>query len=78
MGKMKSSEIHPLLLGLVVRVKNVCCSHQNMSFEVMTMYVEGEVKLRKTLKDVSLEDHEWDLKSYNCHDKAIVVLYCRE
>ena len=29
------------------------------------MYMEGEGKLCKTLKDISLEDHEWDLKSYN-------------
>ena len=49
-----------------------------MSTEAMVMYMEGEVKLRKALKDVSLEDQEWDLKSYDCHDKAIVILYCHE
>ena len=45
-----------------------------MSTEVIPIYREGEVKLRKALKDVCLKDHEWDFKSYNCHGKAIVVL----
>ena len=48
---------------------------QIVSTEVMPMYIEKEVKSHKTLKDVFLEDHERDLKSCDCHDKAIVVLY---
>ena len=51
---------------------------QIVTTEVMAMYIEGKEKLRKTLKDIFLEDHEWDLKSYDCHGKPIVVLDCRE
>lgn len=51
---------------------------QTVSTEVMAMYREGEVKLRRALKDVSLEDHEWGLKSYDRLDKAIVILHCLE
>ena len=51
---------------------------QIVSTKVITIYMEREVKLRKALKDVCLEDHEWDLKSYDCHNKAIVVHYFHE
>ena len=33
------------------------------------------MKLHKTWKDVSLEDHEWDLEFYDFHDKTIVIFY---
>lgn len=46
--------------------------------EVLATYKDAEKKLRKTLKDVSLEDHDWFLKSYDDNGKAIVILYCLE
>lgn len=30
------------------------------------------------MKDVFLDDHEWELKSYDFYDKVIVVLYSRD
>ena len=51
---------------------------QTVSMEVMALYMEGEQKLRKVLKNASLEDHEWGLKSYNHHGKAVIIVYCME
>ena len=34
---------------------------QIVTIEVMAMYIEGEGKLCKILKGISLEDHKWDL-----------------
>ena len=48
------------------------------SKEVMALYIEGEEKLCKVLKDVSLEDHVWCLKSFDCYGKAVVILHCLE
>lgn len=49
---------------------------QIVSAEIMAMYTQGEEKLRKALKDIFLDDHKWCLKSYNQHDKAIMILHC--
>ena len=49
-----------------------------MTTEIIAMYNEGAEKLRKVLKDVSLEDHDWCLKSYDNHGKGIVIIYCLE
>lgn len=51
---------------------------QVLSAEVLALYTEGEQKLRKVLADISLEDHDWCLKSYDHHGKAIVILHCLE
>ena len=51
---------------------------QTVSIEVMALYMEGEQKLRKVLKNTSLEDHEWGLKSYDHHGKAVVIVYCKK
>ena len=37
---------------------------QIVSIKIMTIYMTREVKLRRALKNVSLEDHKWNLKSY--------------
>ena len=42
------------------------------------MYMEEEQKLRKVLKNASLVDCEWGLKSYNHHGKVVVIVYCME
>ena len=49
-----------------------------VSTEIMALYTEGENKLRKALKDVLLEDHDWCLKLFDRHGKAIVILHCLE
>jgi len=40
------------------------------------MYKESEEKLRKVLKEVSLEDYKWDLISYDRQGNAIVIIHC--
>lgn len=49
-----------------------------ISNEAMTMYHKAEQKLRKDLKDQTLQDHLWCLKSWDHNGTAIVKLYCDE
>ena len=49
-----------------------------VSKEVMALYIEGKLKLRKVLTYLSLDDHDWCLKSYDSHSKAIVIMHCLE
>ena len=44
----------------------------------MALYIEGKLKLQKVLADLSLEDHDWCLKSYDSQGKAIVILHSLE
>lgn len=51
---------------------------QNATEEVMAMYTDNEHKLHKVLKDISLNDHDWCLKSYNRYNKLVIVFNCQE
>lgn len=64
--QVQSSCGEPLLQSKIITAK------------VMALYRDGEKKLRKTLKDACLEGHERALKSYDQHDKTVVILYCME
>lgn len=46
--------------------------------EVLELYQRGEQKLWKELKDISLEDHLWTLKTWDKDGAAIVKLHCVE
>ena len=49
-----------------------------VSKEVMALYIEEKLKFRKVMTNLFLEDHNWCLKSYDSHSKAIVILHCLE
>ena len=46
--------------------------------EVMNMYLKGEEKLCKELHLISLEDHDWKLKSWDQDNEYVVILHCLE
>ena len=46
--------------------------------EAMDMYLKGEEKLRKGLHLISLEDHDWKLKSWDQDNEYVLILYCFE
>jgi hypothetical protein len=46
--------------------------------EVLEIYHKAAKKLRKDLAAISLEVHEWYLKSYDHNEDGIVKIYCME
>jgi ribosomal protein S27E len=44
----------------------------------MEFYFKGEEKLRNELKQISLEDHNWSLKSWDQDGVGVLKVYCEE
>jgi hypothetical protein len=47
-----------------------------ISAEVMDKYILEEENLRRKLKGISLEDHDWKLKSFDHNGVGVVKIYC--
>jgi len=46
--------------------------------DVLQWYKKAEEKLREDLKQVSMEDHEWELRSWDQGGVGVVKLFCLE
>lgn len=46
--------------------------------DVLQWYMKAEERLRKDLKQVSMEDHDWSLRSWDQGGAGVVKLYCGE
>ena len=49
-----------------------------ISAEIMDKYILEEENLRRKLKGISLEDHDWKLKSFDHNGVGVVKIYCLE
>ena len=47
-----------------------------ISAEIMDKYILEEENLRRKLKGISLEDHDWKLKSFDHNGVGVVKIYC--
>ena len=62
-SRVSSSESRSLLKSLLIPK------------EVMELYFKGEEKLRNELKQISLEDHNWSLKSWDQDGVGVLKVY---
>ena len=65
-------------LGEVAEVENNPLKSQLIPTHVMDRYLERAKKLRAELKHISMDDHDWWVKTFDMNGSGVVKLWCAE